>query len=142
MRWIWLLAVFAACAQGETRRIGRTVYRPSTENGGGYGYSDVQLNGQTFRVTFVATSPREARDGALLRAAEVTLLAGADGFVIAQQEDLMDQATRTRFVVGRVRRNIPTTVLTINPLLRREFARVPPGTTVYDARLIAPQPGN
>jgi hypothetical protein len=128
------MVVITGCATGP--RVGRTAYQPSSHNGDGYGYSDVQLNERTFQVTFKATTPTEAREGAMRRAAEVTLGCGADGFLIADGQDQLDPVVRSRFIVGRVKRNVPVTVLTINPLRRSEFSSVSPGSMVYDARML------
>ena len=98
----------------------------------------MQLNERTLRVQFAATTPSDARTGALKRAAEAALEGGADGFTVVDGEDTVDPTIRSRFVVGRVKRDQPVTVLTIKLLMRSEFDSVPPGTEVYDAHTLAP----
>ena len=66
------------------------------------------------------------------------LLLAIVGFTVADGEDYVDPTVRSRFIVGRVKREQPVTVLTITLLMRSEFASVPPGTQVYDAHLLAP----
>jgi hypothetical protein len=129
-------AVLTGCAHGP--RVGQSPYQPSSQNGKGYGYSELQLNERTIQVTFSGVTSTDAHTGAIRRAAEVALLWGADGFVIMNGEDYLDPVVRSRFVVGQVKRDQPVTVLTIHLLMREEFAGAPPGTTIYDARLLAP----
>jgi hypothetical protein len=129
-----LVAFLASCATGP--RVGRTHYGPRADSRAGYGYSDLQLNQRSFRVEFVSESQIDAQEGAMLRAAEVTLSSGFDGFVISDTADRGEQRIRSRFVVGRVRRNVAVAELTIDTLMRGEFAGVPPGSVVYDARLL------
>ena len=72
-----------------------TPYRPSTEPGTA-GYSDEQLSGNRYRVTFVGNSVtrREAvEDYLLLRSAEVTLKAGSHYFLF----DTRDTKTKTTY---------------------------------------------
>jgi hypothetical protein len=138
----WFTLVAAAlmgCAHAP--RVGHSPYEASSQNGKGLGYSELQLNERTLQVTFAAGSSADARTGALHRAAEVALRWGADGFVVTNGEEYLDPVVRARFVVGRVKRDQPVTVLTIRLLTRAEFATVPPGTMVYDARLLAPDSG-
>jgi hypothetical protein len=99
----------------------------------------MRLNERTVQVTFSAVVASDAQTGALRRAADLAVQMGADGFTIASREDGADAVVRKRFVVGRVRRNIPVTVLTVNLLNRSEFGSAPPGTMVYDARMLLQQ---
>lgn len=66
-------------------------YHPA--QGSGYGYQETRISEDRFRVSFM--SPRvgrdEARDFALLRAAELTLLEGYDWFVVADRETVVDR---------------------------------------------------
>jgi hypothetical protein len=135
MRWMLALALITGCATGP--RVGRTPYRPI--GGDGYGYSEMRLNERTIQVTFTAVTTSDAQTGALRRAADLAVQMGADGFTIMSREDGADTIVRKRFVVGRVRRNIPATVLTVNLLNRSEFGSAPPGTMVYDARMLLQQ---
>lgn len=136
---VLIAALLAGCAHAP--KVGRSPYESSSQNGRGLGYSELQLNERTIQVTFAADSSADARTGALHRAAEVALRWGADGFVVSSGEEYLDPVVRARFFVGRVKRDQPVTVLTIRLLMRAEFATVPPGTMVYDARLLAPDSG-
>jgi hypothetical protein len=72
-----------------------TTYHPSAEPGG-VGYSDEQLAGNRYRVTFTGNSatPRETvEDYLLLRSAEVTLKAGYRYFLF----DTRDTKTKTTY---------------------------------------------
>jgi opacity protein-like surface antigen len=72
-----------------------TTYHPSAEPGGA-GYSDEQLAGNRYRVTFTGNSatPRETvEDYLLLRSAEVTLKAGYRYFLF----DTRDTKTKTTY---------------------------------------------
>jgi hypothetical protein len=135
----FIAAALAGCAHAP--RVGQTPYQPSNQNGNGFGYSELQLNERIIQVTFAAATSTDARTGALRRAAEVALLWGADGFIVTSGEEYLDPVVRSRFVVGRVKRDLPVTVLTISLLSESEFSTVPRGTTVYDARLLAPDHG-
>lgn len=128
-----IACVLAGCATTPT--IGSTPYRPNV-GGDGYGYSEMQLNASTIQVTFVGATGSDAHEGAMFRAAELAMSTGADGFIVTARDDSYDQIVKKRFVVGRVRRNLPATTLTIFLLMRQDFARVYPAM-VYDARLIA-----
>lgn len=79
--------VMTACA-------GPSGYGP-VAGGNGYGYTDQQIEADRFRVTFRASSGAAADDGALRRAAELTLQNGGDWFrVIARGSE--NDARRSR----------------------------------------------
>lgn len=61
-------------------------YRPA--DGGGYGYRESQIADNRYRISFKMRGDKrfEAMDYALLRAAELTLIAGYDWFVIANRQ--------------------------------------------------------
>ena len=124
-----------ACAS--TPRVGSTGYQPRERNGDGYGYANSQLDQRTFQIYFAAVSEIDAREGAMIRAAEVTAQMGFDGFVIAANDEHAETKVRSRFVVGRVRRQMPTVQMTIVCFRRQDFAVA--GAFVHDARGILQQ---
>src|SRR5271157_940273 len=72
-----------------------TTYHPSTEPGG-VGYSDEQLSGNRYRVTFTgnsATRRETVEDYLLLRSAEVALKASRHYFLF----DTRDTKTKTTY---------------------------------------------
>lgn len=71
------LTLLAACA---------TPYSP--QEGTGRGYSDVQVNTDSFVVGFKGGAPLRTKELALLRSAEVALENGYQYFVVAQIDDL------------------------------------------------------
>ena len=77
---VMLGASLAACATPPTP------YQPRVD---GYGYTEQQLDSQTWRVQFAGNSvtPRETVDNYLLyRAAEIMLFGGFDKFVVLEKE--------------------------------------------------------
>ena len=135
-RLVTIAALLVGCVHPP--RVGQSPYQASSQNSKGFGYSQMQVNDRTIRVTFSALTPSDARTGAIQRAAEAALEWGADGFIVARGDDYVESTVRSRFVIGRVKREQPVTVLTITLLMRSEFGLVPPGTQVYDAHLLAP----
>jgi hypothetical protein len=83
---LMIAALLSACA-------GQSPYKAA--DGSRYGYSDTQIAGDRYRVSFNAPASREGeiRDYALLRAAELTLLEGYDWFVVLDRET---EVERTR----------------------------------------------
>lgn len=77
MRIILLLLVLTGCT---------TPYKP--QEGTGRGYSDVQVNTDSFIVGFKGGIPLRTKELALLRSAEVALANGYRYFVVAQIDDL------------------------------------------------------
>jgi len=69
-----------------------TPYEPQTWRGG---YTDVQINTDSFIVSFKGREPLRTKQMALLRSAEVTLEHGYAYFVIAQVDDLSTIETYT-----------------------------------------------
>ncbi|WP_300422208.1 hypothetical protein [uncultured Hyphomonas sp.] len=57
------------------------VYGPASKSGA-MGYSSQQIETGRYQVSYTDSSPSKARDRALLRAAELTLLEGSDWFEI------------------------------------------------------------
>jgi len=78
-----LLILLSACS---------TPYKPSH---GGTGYSDTQVNTDSFIVGFKGGSPLRTKELALLRSAEVTLANGYSYFVVTQVDDLSTVRTHT-----------------------------------------------
>lgn len=75
-----LLVVLGACTTSPT---------PYQPDAGRYGYSEQQLEDDRYRVTFAGNSatPRDVvRNYLLFRAAELTLAAGHDYFIVVDQE--------------------------------------------------------
>jgi hypothetical protein len=130
MYLVAIAALFVACAEPAPPPL---VYGYRPRGADGFGCSELQMDERTCQVSFVGRSFIEAREGAMRRAAEVTLGRGFDGFVIAASEDFAEEVTRRRFLVGRVRRRLPTTVITIQ-MLRQGDADG--GQPVYDAHLV------
>jgi len=128
-----MLVVLTGCAHGP--RVGRSPYAPRENNGDGYGYAQTQINSRVFEVYFAGVSDADAHDGVLRRSADLTLQTGFDGFFIVASDDRGEERVRSRFVVGRVRRHMPTSILTISMLTRAEFEAAP--SMVYDAHLLA-----
>jgi hypothetical protein len=90
------LAVLVVMLSGLTACALPTLYRPATD---GYGYSQQQIEGNRFRVSFSGNSitERETVENYLLyRAAELTLEHGADHFVIVNR----DTEARTEYDGG------------------------------------------
>lgn len=123
------------CATAPT--IGQSPYRPSEQNGDGYGYADTQINDRTFQVYFAGVTERDARDGAMVRAAEVVARRGFDGFAVTANDEHSETRIKKRFIVGRVRRPLPTAQLTVVGLMRQDFQGAE--STAYDARMILQQ---
>jgi hypothetical protein len=124
--------LWVSCAAGP--HIGRSPYRPREQSGDGYGYSQTQINSRVFEVYFAGVSEGDAHEGGMRRAAELTLDVGFDGFVIISRQDRNETRVRSRFIVGRVRRNVPVSIVTISMLSRTEFNNAP--SMVYDARTL------
>lgn len=76
------LALVAACATSP-------VYAPATKEGA-MGYASQQLEAGRHRISYTDTDPMRARNMALLRAAEITLMEGKDWFEITHEG--MEQA--------------------------------------------------
>jgi hypothetical protein len=71
-----------------------TPYQPIGESAR-YGYGDEQIDVETWRVRFAgnrATDRGRVEDYVLYRAAEITVAAGADGFVVLREEVEKDVA--------------------------------------------------
>ena len=85
---IALSLLLAACAGGPSYR--------AAERDGGYGYSDSQLAENRYRVSYVlrGDDAGAAREMALLRAAELTLLNGHDWFEVASNDVVQDGERR------------------------------------------------
>jgi hypothetical protein len=74
--------MLAACAATPT------FYQPAADPSG-YGYSDEQIDAETWRVSFAGnsvTARGTVEDYLLYRAAEVALAAGAEGFVVLKED--------------------------------------------------------
>ena len=63
-----------------------TPYGP--QKGSGIGYSDIQVNTDSFIVAFKGLSPLRTKELALLRSAEVALSHGFAYFVVTQVDDM------------------------------------------------------
>lgn len=140
---IYLLLALVACA---------TPYQPRGYSGG---FSEVRLNERAFRVTFEGnghTSRVAAQQGAMHRAADLTLQFGYFGFWVVGQDNNVSSyihndpvscstvGASTTCNGGDSRLvNLPDTTMTINMVTWQEAMRPPPGVVVYDARLIASQ---
>lgn len=80
MRHIFVLpalALMAACASNP-------VYAPASKEGA-MGYMSQQLETGRHRISYTDTDPMRARNMALLRAAEITLMEGKDWFEITHE---------------------------------------------------------
>ncbi len=86
MKYITLLTLIllSACS---------TPYKPSH---GGTGYSDTQVNTDSFIVGFKGGAPLRTKELALLRSAEVALASGYRYFVVTQIDDLSTVRTYAR----------------------------------------------
>lgn len=62
-------------------------------NGSGYGYSETKISDDRYRVQYKARGDdsQPARDYAMLRAAELTLLQGYDWFVVVDRETQVER---------------------------------------------------
>jgi len=80
---ILLLILLSACS---------TPYKPSH---GGSGYSDTQVNTDSFIVGFKGGAPLKTKEFALLRSAEVCLESGYSYFIVTQVDDLSTVHTFT-----------------------------------------------
>jgi hypothetical protein len=81
-----------------------TAYKPA--EGGGFGYRESQIADNRYRVSFKMRGDKrfEAMDYALLRAAELTLMAGYDWFVVAdRQVDGEKREPRSKVGASRTR---------------------------------------
>ncbi|WP_347329841.1 CC0125/CC1285 family lipoprotein [Marinimicrobium locisalis] len=78
MAVLMMLLLISACAG--------PVYQPA--KGGGYGYRESQVADNRYRVSFTIRGDNrfEAMDYALLRASELTLMAGYDWFVVVDRQ--------------------------------------------------------
>lgn len=74
-------------------------------NRAGYGYKETQLSESRYRVQYKARGEGQdtARDYALLRAAELTLLEGYDWFVVVDRETLVNREQHQSAVDSGVR---------------------------------------
>lgn len=137
-RVVFMASVLAGCASTSSSvpRIGQTYYQPREANGDGYGYAQTRINERVFEVYFAAVTDGDAHEGVMRRSAEVTLQSGFDGFLIVSTDDKGEDMIKRRFIVGRVHRRKPTSIITISMLRRSEFEGAP--SMVYDARLVLP----
>lgn len=138
-----LVLAMVGCATG---------YHPK---GLGGGYSEIQLNARTFQVHFVGngyTNSTAAEQGAMHRAAELTIDRGFFGFWVSNQGTQVATSAYTpplncttlgtytscnggnTQIIQR-----PDSTLTINMVTWQEAQMPPPGIVVYDARLILSQ---
>lgn len=80
-------ALLLGCAAGP-------LYQPAS--GGGFGYSDEQLAEDRYAITFKArkTDSQTAQNLALARAAQVTLAAGDDWFIVTENDVVAVENTR------------------------------------------------
>ena len=86
------LLVAAACATP-------TPYGPASE--GGFGYSEQAIEANRYRVSYRANDPVVAEDGALRRAAELTLQNGYSYFtVISRDNDRTTTGPRSSVGIG------------------------------------------
>ncbi|MEM9838928.1 MAG: hypothetical protein AAF830_07195 [Pseudomonadota bacterium] len=76
------LLLLAACASSGT-------YGPAS--GGGFGYTQQAIEDNRYRVTFKARDASEAEDGALRRAAEITVEQGFDHFTVVSRDLAREQ---------------------------------------------------
>ncbi|MEM1381484.1 MAG: hypothetical protein AAGH41_12750 [Pseudomonadota bacterium] len=84
------LAFLAACAS-------TSAYGPAS--GDGFGYSEQAIEAGRFRVTYKASNPSAAENGALRRAAELTKSNGFDYFKVVSR-DLQRERSRSNSSVG------------------------------------------
>lgn len=92
-----ILLMFGGCASP-------TTYKPA--NDGGFGYRESQIADNRYRVGFKmrGEDSLQAMDYALLRAAELTLMAGYDWFVVVDRQNDKDQGdSRVRADASRER---------------------------------------
>lgn len=78
---LFAITILAACAAGPT------FYQPA--GGGPYGFSEEQIDAETWRVRFAgnsATDRGRVEDYLLYRSAEIAVAARADGFVVLKEE--------------------------------------------------------
>ena len=90
-------ALLSACATATP------LYGPVTEEGG-VGYTSQQIETGRMRVTYTHPDPARAHDLALLRAAELTQMAGGDWFQVTHRyteyEGLYEDRPRTSVSIG------------------------------------------
>lgn len=100
----------------------QTAYKPA--RGLGYGYSETHLGEDRYRVQFKlrGSSRAKAKDYALLRAAELTLLNGYDWFIVVDRETL----------VHRDNTNVQTSVSN-GTIVRQDCGLLTCSTTAYPA---------
>jgi hypothetical protein len=90
----WTAAVLAASLMLAACAALPTPYQPAADPSS-YGYSDERIDTQTWRVSFAGnsvTARGTVEDYMLYRAAEVTLAAGAEGFVVLKEDIEKDVA--------------------------------------------------
>ena len=95
--YIFLIAagLLAACASTPS-------YGPAGKTGA-MGYTSQQIETGRYQISYTDTEPGRARDRALLRAAEITLLEGSDWFEITNSftdYDGNDRGSRTSVSIG------------------------------------------
>ena len=75
-------------------------------DGSRYGYTDRQISGDHYRVSYTARPSQadQAKDFALLRAAELTLLEGYDWFVVLDRDTDIERREQTPAEFGVSRR--------------------------------------
>jgi hypothetical protein len=88
MSKIRAVAALAACMMLAACAVAPTPYQPAAD-ASGYGYSEERIDAETWRVSFAgnsATARGTVEDYLLYRAAEITLGAGAEGFVVIKED--------------------------------------------------------
>lgn len=78
----------AACATGPT------AYGPASETSE-FGFDNLKIESDRFRVSYSGRTANEARDYALLRAAEITITEGYSHFHVLGGETLADNARKS-----------------------------------------------
>lgn len=88
IKWLALLSValiLTACTSQPT-----SVYKPA--NNAGYGYKEIVLGDNYYRVEFKITgNAKKAQNFALMRAAEITTTRGYDWFVVLKRNNISSQ---------------------------------------------------
>src|SRR5262249_25123219 len=125
-----------APAPNAPQRVASHACRPRAQNGDGYGCDEMRVNARTYQVIAEHPSETTARQWALLRAAELTLAAGAVGFTITADDSHEADTVRWSSIVGRGKRKTPVPAITIDMLPPDELGHVQPGTLAYDARML------
>jgi hypothetical protein len=124
MRRLILVLVLVGCA--ETAAAPPTSRWSAPREGHHYLHSEKQIDDRVYQLTFEGPAATEAQQRAIRRAAEIAHGRRMAAFLLLSADDQPNP-----FMVGGVRRSVPTKVITVQLLTATEYRALPPGVRAY-----------